>query len=99
MSRIDPDFYPCYLWLKLVAIAQRHAASRAVDAPTDPAVRLVEDVFKIDEHFRPLTKLERSPHAGQTIARQIREKRHERVVIDDANAIDRGANRQQTILN
>ena len=38
-----------YLWLKFITVAERHAAASAVDAPTDPAIRLVEDVFEVDK--------------------------------------------------
>ena len=34
--------------LEFVAIAERHAATCAIDAPTDAAVLLVADVFKIE---------------------------------------------------
>ena len=36
---------------KLISVSHRHAASAAIDSPTDSAVRLVEDVLEIDEHF------------------------------------------------
>ena len=37
--------------LELITISHRHAAPAAIDAPTDAAIRLVEDVFEIDKHF------------------------------------------------
>ena len=44
-------FSPFTLLLKLIAIAERHAATAAIDAPTYTAVLLVSDVFKIEQEL------------------------------------------------
>src|SRR5215212_8212201 len=89
----------CFLCLKLVAVAKGHATSRAIDAPTDPAIRLIEDILEIHKQLRPLRKLNRATNTDKPITRQVRKQRHWRVVIHNANAVNRRANRQQTILH
>ena len=58
--------------LELVPIAQRHAATGAVNAPTDPAILFVADVFEINEDFRAFAKADRAAQADQSVTRQRR---------------------------
>jgi len=44
-------YSPFPLLLKLIAIAERHAATAAIDAPTYTAVLFVSDVFKIEQEL------------------------------------------------
>src|SRR5215213_6802862 len=98
-STLNTCAFCAFLWLKLVAVAQRHTAARAVDSPTDAAIRLVKDVFKVNKQLRSLRKFDRATKTNQSITRKMRKQWYKRVVVDDAHTIDRSANRKQTILH